>query len=194
MPEKRLIAIVWSIVLLGALAACRPAAEGDGEALAQADAEKQAQKEAQPMPESSEPRVRLTSGVVEGTARRVEAAADATPGPRLATYLISPGAEKPLSPELLEELLRLVREDSGFDASVVKRCQSGTSVGFSLVRESGQPKTEMVVDFGCDRLMIGEAGAAAADLHVTYFDPSHDAFVDFVKRVLPDDKEVGQLR
>jgi hypothetical protein len=146
------------------------------------------------MPDSSEPRVRLTSDVAKGSAMRVAAAAEAAPGPRLASYLISPGEEKPLSEELLEELLALVRADAGFDASVVKRCQSGTSVGFRLTRQAAEPETEIVADFGCDRLMIGEAGAAAQDIHVTYFDPSHAAFVDFVKRVLPDDKEVAALQ
>jgi hypothetical protein len=105
-----------------------------------------------------------------------------------------------LSSELLNELVTLVRSDSGFDDSIVKRCRPGTSVGFRLLRKpppdsgsTNEPVTELVLDFGCEKLTMAEAGATH-DLHATYFDPSRAAFVVFVNRALPDDRELSRLR
>jgi hypothetical protein len=129
---------------------------------------------------------------------RVEGVAEASPGPRFAGYVIRPGTERSLTPEQLRELVRLTRTDSGFDDSIVKRCRPGASVGFRLLH--GAPAgvesvsvTELVLDFGCAKLLLG-GGGKTADIHATYFDPSRGAFVAFVRRVLPDDSELSKLR
>jgi hypothetical protein len=145
-------------------------------------------------------RSRATADVIKGTVMRVSGVGQAIPGARLAGYLIRPGTERPLSGELVNELVTLVRSDSGLDDSIVKRCRPGTSVGFRLFRKppsgsgsTNEPVTELVLDFGCDKLTVAEAGATG-NPHSTYFDRSRAAFVAFVKRALPDDNELRKLR
>jgi len=58
---------------------------------------------------------------------------------------------------------------------------------------TNEPVTEVVLDFGCEKLTMAEAGATH-DLHSTYFDPSRAAFVAFVNSALPDDSELSKLR
>ena len=127
---------------------------------------------------------------------RVEGAGTATPGVRVADYLKRSGTERPLSEEILGELLRLLRSESGFDDSIVRRCRPGTSVGFVLTGKSanaGEEKTEMALDFGCNKLILAHPGSNG-DVHATDFGPSRSAFVALVKRALPNDRELRRLR
>lgn len=147
-------------------------------------------------PPTVSPRWWATADVVSATVMRVEGVAQATPGPRLAGYLIRPGTEQPLSPEHTRELVELVRFDSGFDDSIVKRCRPAESVGFRLLREGpsgtrSSTTTELVLCFGCEKLSIAVNGT---DIHATYFDPSRNAFLSFVTRILPEDEELRKLR
>jgi hypothetical protein len=193
--RRSLIPIIAMTILLAPLTACGSAADDDAEP--QQNPAKSAPTEAAKPPEAppaSGPaalRTRLTDGVVEATVMRVEGAGDAIPGERLAGYLVRPGSERPLSPELADELAALVRSSSGFDDEVLKRCPPGDGVGFRLTRQSNAPATELVLDFGCNRLSLSEAGG---EISSTYFDPSRSAFVSFVKRALPGDAEVSALQ
>lgn len=154
---------------------------------------------AEPPPPAAR-RQRATAGIVAGTAIRVNGVAAMTPGVRLAGYLIRPGIRRALSAEQLAALVGLVRSGTGFDDSITRRCRPGKSVGFELVRKSptsgdppDAPVTELVLDFGCNKLAAADAGEPA-EVHTSYFAPSRGAFVAFVKRVLPDDREILQLR
>ncbi len=127
---------------------------------------------------------------------RVDAAAKVTPGARVADYLKRSGTERPLSPESITDLTVLLRSETGFDDSIVKRCRPGISVGFVLTRQpanAGEEKIELVLDFGCEKLMLTRAGSTA-DIHATDFGPSRSAFVALVKRSLPHDRELRKLR
>ena len=93
---------------------------------------------------------------------------------------------------MLRDLVALVQSPEAFDDAIEKRCKSGVSVGFRLSRPPEQPSSEVVLDFGCDRLMVGAPGRDA-DGQASYFDPSRPAFVDLAKRALPDDPEVQAL-
>jgi hypothetical protein len=203
MPNKALFTIAGVAVLLAALAACRSVSGGGGSGTPMSETPSTSKVTPPAVPLVSGPsgvRSRAAADVVKGTVLRVDGVALATPGSRLAGYLIRPGTERPLSSELLNELVTLVRSESGFDDSIVKRCRPGTSVGFRLFRkpapDSGStngPVTELVLDFGCQKLTVAEAGAAG-NPHATYFDPSRAAFVAFVNRALPDDGELSKLR
>lgn len=218
MLNRKLFTIVGVAVLLAAPAACghvsddgggaKAVAQGEDAQVAQAGAPTSATPPAQqetpsalPLASgSSELRSRATADLIKGTVMRVDGAAQATPGPRLAGYLIRPGTERPLSPELLNELASLVRSNTGFDDSIVKRCRPGTSVGFRLFRKAAsdsgstnEPVTELVLDFGCEKLTLAEGGATG-EVHATYFDPSRAAFAAFVNRALPGDSELSELR
>ena len=140
---------------------------------------------------ASSPRMKATADVVSATVMRVDGAAEATPGARLAGYLIRPDSERPLEPKLLQQLLSLVRSDSNFDDSIVTRCRPGVSVGFRLARRPAA--SDLVVDFGCNRLSVTDS-QAGADIHATSFDPSRAHFVALVKEALPDDAELRSLR
>ena len=138
-----------------------------------------------------------TMGVVGGTVLRVEAAGRSVPGPKLAGYLVLSETERPLSEHALEELVALIRSPDGFDDSVTKRCNPGISVGFRLMRKHAveqkqQTRTELVVDFGCNRLLIGDA-QGDSDAQASYFDPSRAAFVELVQLALPEDRELRSL-
>ena len=156
----------------------------------------------QPLPlgSGSALRSRATTDVFKGTVMRVDGVALAAPGPRLAGYRIRPGTERPLRTELLNEFVTLVRSDSGFDDSILRRCPPGTSIGFRLFRKTpsgsgstNESVTELVLDFGCARLMMAEAGATD-NPYSTFFDPSRTAFVALVNRALPKDRELSRLR
>jgi hypothetical protein len=145
-------------------------------------------------------RWRATKDVVAATVIRVSGMGAATPGPRLAGYLVRPSTKRPLRADDVAALVELIRSGTGFDDSVTKRCRPGTSVGFELSRktqaggDSGAgPGTELVLDFGCAKLTTVDT-ADPADLHTTYFDPARGAFVAFVKRVLPGDGEIQKLK
>jgi hypothetical protein len=191
---RSLIPTIAMTMLLAPLVACGSASD-DAESQQASAPPKSAPEAAKPQdaPPASGPaalRARLTEGVGKATVMRVEGAGDAIPGERLAGYLVRPGSERPLSPELAQELVTLVRSSSGFDDEVMKRCPPGDGVGFRLARQSNAPASELVLDFGCNRLSLAEAGG---EIQSTYFDPSRSAFVSFVKRALPDDSEVGAL-
>lgn len=139
-----------------------------------------------------------TAGVTGGVVMRVEAVGGSQSGDRLAGYLIRTETKRPVSEEILEQLVALVRARDGFDDSVIKRCRPGLSVGFRLTRKgvddtAGQEISELVIDFGCDKLAIAD-GAGKSAVQSYYFDPSHAAFIRLVKRALPDDDELGTLK
>jgi hypothetical protein len=139
-----------------------------------------------------------TTNVVEGTVLRVKAVGRSVAGPKLAGYLILSATERPLSKHILDQLVALVRAPEGFDDSVTKRCRPGVSVGFRLRRKPvakgmKQTITSMVLDFGCNRLVIGDA-RGDPNAEASYFDPSRAAFVELVKLAFPDDRELEALR
>lgn len=141
-------------------------------------------------------RQEAATDVVTGTVMRVDPAAKVTPGVRIADYLKRSGTERPLSRETIDELTVLLRSDKGFDDSIVKRCRPGTSVGIVLTRKAAnarEEENELVLDFGCEKLMLTGAGSTA-DVHATDFGPSRSAFVELVKRALPHDRELRKLR
>lgn len=143
-------------------------------------------------------RLAATDKVVRATILRVDGAGVHAPGPRLADYRIRPGTEQPLRENLLQELVKLVRAADGFDDSIHKRCRPGVSVGFRLVHMAAEgatapPPSELVLDFGCNKLVVGNASADPA-ARASYFDPSRAAFMGLSKRALPSDPEIGRLR
>lgn len=129
---------------------------------------------------------------------RVEAVGAPSSGDdRLAGYLINEGSEQPLPEQLTSDFVSLVRAKGGFDDSIRKRCKPGLSVGFRLARSCAETKgeqqvSELVVDFGCNRLTIGD-GSDETPLQAYFFDPSRAAFVNLVKRALPDDELLKSL-
>jgi len=140
-----------------------------------------------------------TDDVVKATVARVDSVGTHTPGLRLAGYRVRPDTERPLTAELLRELLALVRAPQGFDDGVRKRCRPGVSLGFRLARResdgaTGPPPSELVIDFGCNRLSLGDDRIADVDARASYFDPSRAAFVGLARRALPDDPEIARLR
>lgn len=155
----------------------------------------------EPQSPPAERRWRVTKDIVAVTAIRVRGVAPATPGTRLAGYLVPRGTTKrSLGADDVAALIALVRSDTGFDDSITKRCRPGTSVGFELSRKApagggpeAGPATQLVLDFGCAKMTAVDT-AEPADLHATYFDPSRSAFVAFVKRVLPGDSEIQKLK
>jgi hypothetical protein len=125
---------------------------------------------------AAERRWNATAHVVHGLIMRVEAVAASLPGERLAGYLIHADSEQAASDEVLEQLIALVRNNDGFDDSIVKRCKSGLSVGFRLFRKDASTgnalsATELVLDFGCDRMTVAEEGQPTT-LESYYFDLS----------------------
>lgn len=147
---------------------------------------------------AAERRWNATAHVVRGFVMRVEAAGTSLPGDRLAGYLIHADSEQPASGEVLERLIALVRNNNGFDDSIVKRCKSGLSVGFRLIRKDASTgkdlnPTELVLDFGCNRMTIAAEGQPTT-LESYYFDPSRDAFIRLVNYALPDDERLRSLK
>jgi hypothetical protein len=126
---------------------------------------------------------------------RVEGAGAMSPGVRVATYVKRSDTERPLSPDTLNELLVLLRSESGFDDSVVTRCSPGTAVGFVLTAKSAaaaEENIELALDFGCNKLILIRPGPDGK-VHATNFGALRSAFVALVERALPDDRELRKL-
>jgi hypothetical protein len=138
-------------------------------------------------------RWKLTEGAVSGAIFRAHSAGTAIPGARILGYLVDARAgESPLLAASLRELVSHLRSPDGFDDTKIRRCMSGVSVGVRIARENAT--TEMVIDFGCDRLRIAGAAAENADMHVSQIDPSRSAFVHFVRGALPQDPALNALQ
>jgi len=193
--------ILGLTMALAAAMGCH-AGSGAGEAHAGTVAEAQAAKPVAEGAANSEAttaqasaRRSFTDAVSRGTILRVDGAAEATPGEKLGGYLVRPGTEQPLGAEALKELIALMRADSGFNDSIRKRCRPGVSVGIRLFRpgpNAAEARTDLVLDFGCNRLLVSAEGSAqAAD---TYFDDARARFVEFAQRALPADAELRALR
>lgn len=143
-------------------------------------------------------RVAIVRLVLEGAAR------DDVPRPadgRIFGYTTVPASERRLVGTDVEALAALLRAPKGFDDRIQKRCAMKTLVGFRLERSLASTSlgahtetTEMAIDFTCAKLFAVRGEGAARTVTATHFDPSRPAFLELVKRALPDDPELTKLR
>jgi hypothetical protein len=195
---RRPLPLLTALALVAVLGCQREAGDAGAQAqvapAARATTEQPAQATAPQQRTRAQRRMEATADVIRGTIMRVDAAAAVTPGPRLADYLVRAGTEQPLQPEALEDLVSLTRTESGFDDNIQRRCMPGAGVGIKLFRKGAatEIETDLVLDFGCDRLLIADAGSAPA--FDSFFDPSRAGFLAFVRRALPQDPELRKLR
>ena len=132
------------------------------------------------------------AGAIRGYTFRVKGAGANAPGPSIAGYQVLEETRWQLTDSMLHQLKALVVADEGFDDSVNRRCRPGTSVGFSLDRIEDEASSALVLDFGCNRLIVDDA-ESESEFTASYFDPSRAAFVELVMRAFPDDDEIRAL-
>lgn len=142
------------------------------------------------------PRWHAVEGIERASVLRI--AGSREPGSReFAGRSVRVASEVALTPDLTQRFVELMRSDQGFDDSVVSRCAPGVGVGFALARAAGAtrqlgPVTEVILDFGCLRLIVG--APIGAGVHATSFQPSRTAFVELAKRALPHDDQIQRLK
>jgi hypothetical protein len=127
---------------------------------------------------------------------RVSTRLGKTSSDQLAGYPIQPGTQTPLSADLVLEFVGLLSAESSFDDSVVARCLPGPGVGLRLLHKSplssmGAKTTDLALDFGCNRL-IGYHDNG--QLETTNFERSRRAFIAFVQKAMPRDRELQHLK
>jgi hypothetical protein len=142
-------------------------------------------------------RWRAAVDVESATAMRVSTRLGKPVSDQVAGYPVQLGTQRPLSSDLVVEFTRLLSSDSSFDDSVVDRCLPGLGVGLRLVRKSplsrlGSNTTDLALDFGCNRLMIGSR--TGGQLQATSFERSRTAFIAFAQKALPRDPELQHLK
>lgn len=142
-------------------------------------------------------RWRAADDVESATAMLISTRPGKTFGDQVVGYPVQLGSQTPLSSDLVVAFLRLLRSDSSFDDSVVDRCLPGLGVGVRLVHKSqlsrmGAKTTDLALDFGCNRLMLGSR--TGGQLQVSSFERSRAAFIAFVQKAMPGNPELQHLK
>lgn len=152
-------------------------------------------------------RWKVTTDVISARVMRLELPAasvnPADPAPASLTgFGIKRGTGIPVDRDVIDGLVKALRNPRGFDDQIQKRCLMSHMVGFRLRRSlatTGDPREQDVdvsMDFTCQKLFVARAGTGAKppSVHATHFDPSRATFLALVKKALPDDAEIRGLK
>ncbi len=149
----------------------------------------------------------LGEELVSGTIMRLdvgrardEVDAVGTPG-KLGGHPITKRSERALDAESLAQLRALLQDRNGYEDRLARRCAHTMEVGLRLVRApatTGAAKAQIVdvlLDFPCQRIwfVVGDDARAVAIRGGSIFDPSEKGWFAFLRRALPDDRDVAKL-
>lgn len=142
------------------------------------------------------PRWRAAHAIDRATAFRVDYVESEGSEPRiLEQFTARQGTERVVGREDIDELADLLRSEHGFTDDIVKRCFPGPVAAFTLTHErlpsssAATPRrSDVVLDFGCYSLRVPNSNTDPVAM--TYFDPSHAAFIALAKRIFAGDDEM----
>ncbi len=98
------------------------------------------------------------------------------------------------------ELVKWLRKKEGFKDAALdakKNCGHQPAVGFALTSSAAFGKervSEVVVEFGCNRVTIVHEQAGQRVTAVSFFDPSRSVIAGIASRGFPSDGELGRLQ
>lgn len=150
-------------------------------------------------------RVGLTLGLQAGEAVRMHepnAAEDRVGKSRIFEWRTREDTRRSLDTAQLTTLATLLADPSGYDDMIMKRCRMGELVGFTLTQALpstgpvSRVQQDLLVDLHCNKIFFGPAGGhgEGAITHASHFDPSHPAWLAFVRDVFPGDRGLARVK
>ena len=148
-------------------------------------------------------RWRASAGIQRGEVFRLDpegASRNKADGPPeyIAGFRVLKASARPLAPELLIAVAEWLRFRNGFvQYELNKRCFQGHLVG--LLLELAAPRAEertveIALNLACNSAFITTGDGRGRTTTVSHFDPSWAQVVSIVRRALPQDSELAELR
>jgi hypothetical protein len=122
------------------------------------------------------------------------------PSGLIRTFRIRAGRQTALTDTERAAFVTLLREPSIVDAHELMRCPTRHWVGFAIEHvavisvNARTLRSELVLDFECNRAFVLASDDEKQTVHVGTFRDSRASVLGLVKRILPNDREIQQLK